>query len=526
MNFSLKSTVKKTDVLVIGAGISGLTAAAYLAKNNRNVLLYEKNSNVGGLVGAFKRNGFHFDYGARAFENSGILFPMLKTLDIPFSYIKNNVKIGIGSDFVDVSYDDSLIHYKKLLKKYFPNDKEAIDLIVDDIDQVVKLIEVVYEIDNPLFYEKPYKIEYLRNTLFPWLKRFKKAQKDSKPYLIPVRKYLLKYTQNKALIDMITQAFFDESSAYFTLSYFGLYKDYIYPYNGTQTLTLRLNDAIKKFGGHIYTNKEAIEIDPIKKIVTFSDHSKVSYNQLIWASDQSLLYKMIKNNNHKKIFKQKELINNSKTNESILTISLGVDIKPEIFNELFGQHGFYTPSTLGLSSLESWKKATNLDDWVKKYLELTTYEISIPTLRDKTLSPENQTGLIISTLFDYELTNHYFSENKLDHLKTLVFDFILKIFNDHLNLDLKANLIIKDISTPLSIKRINSSFKGSVTGWALSNKIMPVYTELKDVKKSVLTPIKDVYQCGQWAFAPAGVPTAILTGKLAADRVLKKKRKL
>ncbi len=37
--------------------------------------------------------------------------------------------------------------------------------------------------------------------------------------------------------------------------------------------------------------------------------------------------------------------------------------------------------------------------------------------------------------------------------------------------------------------------------------------------------VKDIYQCGQWAFAPAGVPTTILIGKLAADKTLKKKGK-
>jgi hypothetical protein len=41
------------------------------------------------------------------------------------------------------------------------------------------------------------------------------------------------------------------------------------------------------------------------------------------------------------------------------------------------------------------------------------------------------------------------------------------------------------------------------------------------VSKAVLTPIPDTYQAGQWTYSPSGLTIAILTGKLAADRVLK-----
>ena len=53
--------VERYDVVVIGAGIGGLAAAALLAKKGMKTLLLEKEDQVGGYVVSFKRNGFTFD---------------------------------------------------------------------------------------------------------------------------------------------------------------------------------------------------------------------------------------------------------------------------------------------------------------------------------------------------------------------------------------------------------------------------------------------------------------------------------
>src|SRR4030066_1741484 len=49
------------DVIVIGAGMGGLTAAAFLEKKGLKTLLLEKEDQVGGYVVSFKRHGFNFD---------------------------------------------------------------------------------------------------------------------------------------------------------------------------------------------------------------------------------------------------------------------------------------------------------------------------------------------------------------------------------------------------------------------------------------------------------------------------------
>jgi hypothetical protein len=43
------------------------------------------------------------------------------------------------------------------------------------------------------------------------------------------------------------------------------------------------------------------------------------------------------------------------------------------------------------------------------------------------------------------------------------------------------------------------------------------------VKDSVKTILPAIFQAGQWAYSPSGFPMSIVTGKLAADRVLKNK---
>lgn len=51
----------KYDVVIIGAGISGLVCGCYLAKSGMKVLLLEQRSSPGGYCSSFKRNGFTFD---------------------------------------------------------------------------------------------------------------------------------------------------------------------------------------------------------------------------------------------------------------------------------------------------------------------------------------------------------------------------------------------------------------------------------------------------------------------------------
>jgi len=62
--------------------------------------------------------------------------------------------------------------------------------------------------------------------------------------------------------------------------------------------------------------------------------------------------------------------------------------------------------------------------------------------------------------------------------------------------------------------------EGAITGWAFTNDAVPAVSQMPRIASSVLTPVPDTYQAGQWTYSPSGLPISLLTGKLAADRVL------
>jgi phytoene desaturase len=59
--------MKTKSVIVIGAGIAGITAAIHLAKRRFHVTVVEKNARPGGRCGRFSRAGHHFDTGPTLF---------------------------------------------------------------------------------------------------------------------------------------------------------------------------------------------------------------------------------------------------------------------------------------------------------------------------------------------------------------------------------------------------------------------------------------------------------------------------
>jgi phytoene dehydrogenase-like protein len=59
----LEHDMKTKNVIVIGAGIGGITAATHLAKQGLHVTVLEKNARPGGRCDRISRDGHHFDTG-------------------------------------------------------------------------------------------------------------------------------------------------------------------------------------------------------------------------------------------------------------------------------------------------------------------------------------------------------------------------------------------------------------------------------------------------------------------------------
>jgi phytoene dehydrogenase-like protein len=102
---------------------------------------------------------------------------------------------------------------------------------------------------------------------------------------------------------------------------------------------------------------------------------------------------------------------------------------------------------------------------------------------------------------------------------------ILSVISDSVYPMLKDKIIAHFSFTPLSIENRVGSSEGAIVGWAFQ-KSMPVVNKIQLSARSVLTPIPSIFQAGQWAYSPAGVPMSVLTGKLAADRALKELKRL
>ncbi len=534
----MTNDIDRYDVLIVGAGMAGLTAAAYLAKAGLKVLLCEKERRTGGLVNSFEHKGFVFDAGIRATENSGTLLPMLMQLGIKVDFLPNPVSIGIGKDVVTVSSKDSLADYQALLERQFPENKSDIRAIIQEIDRVMGYLDVLYGIDNPLFLNLKGNPGYVFKTILPWLLKYQLTMPKIAKLKQPLDEYLPRFTANQALVDIIAQHFFQKTPAFFALSYFSIYLDYQYPKGGTGALPQAIERFVLDNGGEILKQTEISGVDPARKQASDSAGHVYRYRKLVWAADMNALYRIIDTNSLtdsaavRNIQAHRQALTGKTGGDSVFTLYLTVDQDPSHFAEISTGHFFYTPSTAGLSHAGLAELASSGPDgftsdkaqiagWLKRHLGLNTFEISIPALRDAALAPAGRTGLIVSLLFDYRLTMYIRQMGWYDEFRRLMSDRIVEVLDSSIYPSLKSTVADSFTSTPLTIERIAGSFQGAITGWAYTNDFIPAESRMPKIARSVLTPIPDTLQAGQWTFSPSGLPVSILTGKLAADRVVK-----
>ncbi len=510
---------KHCDVLVVGGGIAGLTAATYLAQKGQSVLLCEKESQVGGLVSGFERQGFTFDGGIRALENAGTLIPMLRSLGIEADLIKSDVNLKIGERNTTISRSGGLKEYAKMLAFHFPDNKRDIARIIRLIERTVKNMDVLYGVENPLFSPLWNEPKKLFKKMLPWLVRYLSTVIEINLARQPVEKKLADLTQNRALCDMVIQHFFSGSPTFFALGYFWLYGDYYYPKNSIKHIAELMQEHITVNGGRVQCNTEVIDINIRKSMVTLQDGNRVQYDRMIWCcSKKSLIRRSgatIQHSNH--ALKQRG-------SNSVLTLYLAVDIPAKNVGAICGSHMFFTPSIEGLSSLRLPNSNTTtpeLKNYVESYLRLTTFEISCPAVINPRLAPPGRCALIVGTLFEYEIAKRFDDEGMHDEFKAICREVIIDTLDKTLIKGIKEHLIFCECSTPLCLERRTANDDGAITGWSHLSSPMPAVTGFTAIARSINTDLPSVYQAGMWTFSPAGLPVSIITGRLAADKALR-----
>lgn len=525
----------KYDSIIVGGGIAGLTCGAYLAKEGKSVLIIEKNQECGGLTNSFVRDGFHFEAGVRALENAGIIFPMLKELGIELDVVKSYVSVGLEDEILDIEDINCLTGYRNLLVKFYPENEGEIDKLMRIIRRVMKNMDVLYGVENPNFKDIKGDRDYLFKELLPWLPKFLITIGKINRMNMPVEPYLDTIISNPSLRDIITQHFFKNTPAFFALSYFSLYLDYFYPKGGVGKLAGSIEKKYLELGGEIKAETIIQSVSATDKKLIDQNNVSYYYDNLVWAADLKTFYSITDTQGlpgriQRKFEETKARLMARRGGDSVYTLYVMVDEPPESFRKISNGHFFYTPSRHGLGETH-WSEMTRIISenaghdrgriltWLDKLISLNSFEIAIPALRDPDMAPEGKTGLIISILAEYDLFKMIADAGWYREFLNEFEERILKVLSESIYPMLKDKVMKRFSFTPLSYQNRVASSEGAITGWSFQEPI-PVINKIQASNRAVVTPIPSIFQAGQWTYSPAGVPMSILTGKLAAKKVL------
>ena len=497
------------DVVVIGAGGGGISAAATLARGGMKVLVIEQHDKVGGYMTTFDREDYTFEVSLHAMDGFGREF-------FPKLGIEDKVKVvkldpayrSIFPDFTfDVPADVGL--YRQRLKEQFPHEVEGIDELFDDLDLIYQGMRSLMNLqDKKDTGATIWKIITKPHMFWPIIKYWDKTCAEM----------LADYTQDEKLIALFLQLMAytgtpaDEVPA---MLFTGMWVSYhhvgfCYFEGGSGAVTKALGEVVEENGGEILLNTLATKIvieDGAAVAVQTKDGKEFKCRYVVSnANAPDTFFKMIGREHLPEEYAQR--LETMKIGLPAFAVYLGVD---HDFSDAFlpeGNHSYFINPGYDQNETFKYFRKGNPE---KAMFGLINY-----TMADPTNAPKGKNVISVVSIVPYDYKGDWYeseSYEKYEALKQEVAQTYLKRA-EALVPGLSDHIEVMEVGSPRTMEHYSLNPGGSIFGWEFSMD----QTLMKRLPQK--TPIKNLYLAGAWGGMYGGGQSAVLMGGDAAANTI------
>jgi phytoene dehydrogenase-like protein len=495
---SYQNTIDKTEefmkqkIIVVGAGISGLSAGCYAQMNGFDSSLFEMHNLPGGLCSAWKKKGYTFDISMHMLTGS---------VSGPFHTMWEELGITDRFTFHFHSLTSQIEGRNKKLR--FSTDRET--LLQDMLALSPGDEKLIREFISIVFGPGMMNAASLKPAMLQHF--FDKIR--AIPVILPLIKIFRKYNRItlQQFAEQFTDPFLRKAVRFFMdspgwpmlqfpmVAMAGMMRNAVTeagtPLGGSMKVALHIAQVYNNLGGQIHFNSRVhdllLENNTVKGI-RLEDGQEHRADYVIWAGDgHTLIFDILKER-----YMNDEIRNMYET---------WIPVKP-IVHVMMGVNRDFSdePHSMILETEQPITIAGKEYPWIA----------FLHHCFDKSMAPEGKSAVEVWYATEYEYWEELEKDKeKYEAEKNRIAEYTVRQLDQRFP-GFASQVEVIDVPTPVTYKRYTGNWKGSPDGWYITpdnmNKMNAIHT---------LPGLEGLYMSGQWTVPFAGTVISALTGRQA-----------
>jgi phytoene desaturase len=484
------------QIIVIGAGFAGLSAACVMAKAGYKVTVLEKNDQPGGRARVWEKDGFKFDMGPSwywmpdVFGNFFALFGKTPQDFYDLKRLDPAYRVYFGKDDT-MNIPAAMTELEALFEQIEPGSSKGLKTFLAQAEYKYKvgMGEYVFRPSHNI-------------TEFIDLNLIRKS--FSMQLLTGMSKHVRKYFKNPKLIKLLEFPVLflgarpqDTPAMYSMMNYADLVLGTWYPMGGMNEIVKAMVKVAEGLGVEVKLDTEVSKIE-----VTDNQATQILTNKGIFKTDFVIASADYEHTDQHLVDKPNRNYDakywDSRTmSPSSLLFYIGAnkklgDIKHHnlFFDEDFGQHA---------------KEIYTTPKWPEKPL----FYVCCPSKTDNSVAPEGCENLFFLIPLAPGLHDS-------EALREQYFELLINRFESITGESIRDNIIVKRSYAMDDFKADYHSFKGNAYGLANTLSQTAFFKPAMRAKH-----IKNLLYTGQLTVPGPGVPPALISGQIAAKEAIK-----